>query len=596
MRKPILFDGAFGTYYHSIHPSLDFPELANLVDPSTVRRIHREYIDSGAEAILTNTFGANPTLHTDWAIVRRVLRQGYELACEAAAEQAAVYADIGPVTTEQAATAYQQIAAVFLDCGAKKFLFETLPDLSGIQETVDLIRRRRADAEIILSFAVTQDGYSKTGEWFGDLFREARSIGADVVGLNCICGPAHLLKLTRRIDPTAGPVLIMPNAGYPSVVNGRSIFVDNPEYFSDKLAQIAACGVWGVGGCCGTTPRHIRAAAERLGSAETSATGQQTVKKNEPAPSVPSVSPQHSEPSKPTVSPANRFAQHKPLVAVEIGSPVDTDIDFLMHACQAVKQHGADFVTFPDSPMAKARANSMMMASMIRRAVGIETIPHLCCRDQNQVAIKGALIAGQIEGLRQILCITGDPIPETDRAEIRHVFGFNAVRLIRFIDRLNGELFAETPYRICGALNTSARNFDAELRRAEEKIQNGAQCLFTQPLFAEADIARFRLAQQMLSCKIFAGIMPLAGYKNARYLNNEVPGIEIPEHLIASLRDKNAEEARTICLSFAKSTVDQIYEQIDGYYLMTPLKKVDLSLELLDYIRRDTPCISLVKN
>lgn len=568
MKDIIIFDGAFGTYYAGLYGSEEYPEAANIRHPERVRAIHREYIASGANAIKTNTFAANPVTMSDPEWLGETLKSGYHIAMSAASESADVFADIGPIASEHAAVDYLTVAKIFLNAGADHFLFETLSEVDPLEPTVRYIREKIPNATIITSFAVTQDGYTRSGEYYQSLFRKADSMGADYVGLNCICGPAHMLHLMEKADTDRYSVIAMPNAGYPSVVNGRTIYVDNPAYFSDKLYDIYCCGVRAIGGCCGTTPRHIKETVDRIRSNDRSI-------EKAARPAVERTVAQTA------LSPKS----NRPVIAVEIGAPVDTDTGFVVEAAHIAKRAGADFVTIPDSPLAKTRANSMMIAAKIQREAEISVIPHVCCRDRNQIAIKGDLIAGSIEGIRHILAITGDPISQTDRDFAKNVFGFNSYQLIRFIRELNAEAFADVPYYICAALNTSSVNFAAELNRAKEKIRNGANCFFTQPLFSEQNIENYRLAKKTLDCPVMAGIMPLAGYRNALFLNNEVPGIEIPEQVITQLENKTGEAAKQICLQYSRMIIDRIAENCDGYYIMTPLKKIDFSEELIRYIR-----------
>ncbi len=566
MKPFLLFDGAFGTYYHKKNPNSQYPELANLHDPQTVLQIHREYMESGVTALKTNTFGANPVNFPDKEQLTQILHHGYRLAKEAARQDAVVFADIGPIFGESAEDGYLTTAELFLKEGATHFLFETQASVQELTHAVRRIKEACPDAVIILSFAVTQDGYTQTGEHYRSLFEKAEQLGADYVGLNCICGPAHMLRLVSEVDTEKYDVIAMPNAGYPSVINGRTVYLDNPDYFSDKLAEIYRCGVRAVGGCCGTTPRHIKSAIEKISRIGTVA------KAVSPAPTK-------------VFPPAEPTEWNHVTVAVEIGAPVDTDSDFTMAASRRMKDAGADFITIPDSPLAKTRANSMMISSKIQREIGIQTIPHICCRDRNQIAIKGDLIAANIDGIREVLAITGDPIPEADRASVKNVFGFNSYKLIRFIAELNRELFPHSPYRICAGLNTGSVHFDQELNRAKEKLKNGATCFLTQPLFSQENIDNYRLAKRELDCKILAGIMPLAGYKNALFLNNEVPGITISPALIEQLKDRSPEDTRALCLDYAKSVIDRIKDDCDGYYIITPLKKAELSEALVRYIR-----------
>ncbi len=571
MDKTYLFDGAFGTYYHARNPESQYPELANLYDRQAVLEIHREYLKAGVNAIKTNTFCANPVSIPDGEQLAAIIQNGWRLAAEAAGDSATVFADIGPILAEQAEEAYLTVVRLFLKEGADHFLFETQSSLAELLPAISLLKSEPGRV-VIVSFAVTQDGYTQSGEAYQTLFAQAAEAGADLVGLNCICGPAHMLRLISAVDTKKYAVSAMPNAGYPSVINGRTVYVDNPAYFSEKLAEIYACGAKAVGGCCGTTPRHIKAAVEKIKNI------------------IPVISDRQPNQSDSPPVPHSADGWNPVTIAVELAAPAEPDASFSLEAAKRLKTAGADFVTVPDSPLARARASSIITAARLQREAGLRAIPHLCCRDRNQIALKGDLLGGNIEGLRDVLVITGDPVPDLERSSAKTVFGFNSYKLIQFIRRLNADLFSASPYRIYAGLNTSALHFEAELKRAEEKQKNGAVCFLTQPLFSEQNLENYRLACSTLSGKVLAGIMPLAGYKNALFLNNEVPGIDIPEPILEALAGASPPQAKEICLRYAKEMIDRVWPDCGGFYIMTPLKKVELSEELIAYIRRKPIC------
>lgn len=569
MNKPLLFDGAFGTYYNNKTLNNQNPEFANINDKEAVFNIHKEYILSGANAIKTNTFGANLTISTDYTVIKAIIENGYNIAFRATSgTEVLVFADIGQINSENAVVEYKEIVDSFINLGATNFLFETLLEIETLKPIIGYIKRTVSKSVIITSFAVSQDGYTKSGEYYKDLFELATNAGVDYVGLNCICGPAHMLNLLGKVNTQKYNLSIMPNSGYPTFVNGRTVYIDNPEYFSDKLYDIYCSGAKIIGGCCGTTPEHIKAIANRINSDA-----------NSHIYNIENTS-QRIKPSKSTI-----FDLDKKIIAVEIDSPIDTGVSYLLNASKKAKQCGADLITIADSPLARTRADSIMIASKIQREIGIETIPHLSCRDKNLIAIKGILIAGNIEGVKNILAITGDPIALADRIDLKNVFSFNSFKLINFINKLNDDIFFALPYNICGALNINSINFENELNRAKEKIINGAICLFTQPIYSKRNADNLLLAKKSLSCKILAGIMPIASYKNALFLNNEVAGIEIPKAIIDRLKDKSCDEVKQISIDYCKEIINNIKDNCDGFYIVTPLKKIDFVEELIKYIR-----------
>ena len=570
MSDVLLFDGAFGTYYNMLHGTSIVPEFANLNRKNAVYEIHREYIAAGAQAIKTNTFAANAALCEDPALLGEIIKNGYETAVLAAGNTVKVFADIGPIAGENAAYEYERITEQFLSLGAKCFLFETQQELLPLKGAIRRIKEAVRGATVMTSFAVSQDGYTRAGGYYRSLVEEALSIGADYAGLNCICGPSHMLELMRALDTEKYPLIAMPNSSYPSVVSGRTVYLDNPDYFSDLLVKLCQCGVRVLGGCCGTTPKHIRAAAEKLRKV----TGSEKVE----APIRRVAGPGEGR--------ADFFKKEGKIVAAELCPPVDTDMTYVLGAAERLKACGSDYITVPDSPLAKPRAGSMMIAAKIQREVGIKTIPHMACRDRNRIGLQGELVSGNIEGIENVLVMTGDPIPDAARDGNKNVFGFNSFRLMRFIHALNEDLFSGAPYRIFGVLNLNARRFDVELRRAEEKILNGAVALFTQPVFTRQNVENLAAAHAALRCTLLAGIMPVAGYRNAVFLNNEVAGIEVPQRILDLLKDKGPEETKEISVGFCQQLIDRVYDLCDGFYMITPLKKIDFTEAVIQYIRR----------
>ena len=570
------FDGAFGTYYFESGGCHEYCELANLDEGELVRQIHREYIAAGATAIKTNTFGANSFL-LDGRQTEEIIKKGFALATEAAAAKATVFADIGGIHTEPeiAQVEYLRIADLFLQCGAKHFLFETLPELSPVLPATAAIKERDPEAEIIVSFAVSQDGYTQSGLYYKELIAAAASVpGITACGLNCICGPSHLLTLIRQLDLTDVCFSAMPNAGYPQTINGRTFYRNNAVYFSQKLKEIYCAGATIVGGCCGTTPEHIRLAVDAIRKEQNGV----------PATTLPAVSA--PLPASRQNSFADKLKNKNRVIAVELDPPLTPDISFQLGAAQKIAEAGGDVITVADSPLSRARADSLITAARIHRDTGMEVLPHLTCRDRNHIGIKSALVGAGIEHVHNVLAITGDPVAQTDRNRIKSVFSMNSFQLISFIRSLNDEIFFDDPYQIGAALNINAPSFDAELERAQRKVESGANFFLSQAIFSPAAVENLDRAARKLCVPVLAGILPIAGYKNAVFLNNEVSGITIQDELIQRLKDQPPDAAREISLEYSKKIIDSVAGTAGGFYLMTPLKKVDLVCELIRYIRQ----------
>lgn len=563
--RPLLFDGAFGTYYFSLTGDSEPCERACLTAPETVLRIHREYLEAGAQAISTNTFTANPQAIPDEAVLCETLKAGLSLARQAAAGNPGVrvFADIGGITGETAVQDYRKTAELFVSLGADCFLFETLEELEPLLPTLEWLRQSLPDALIYVSFAVSADGFSSKGLYYRSLLAQCGACRAvDAMGLNCHCGPSHMLSLLQKLPELDKPFIAMANAGYPSTLNGRLCFEDNAEYFGEKAAAMYAAGADILGGCCGTTPRHIAQAAKALEN--TPVRMKKTVFSASPA----------------RILPVSRKTPRK-LIAVELDPPQTPDCAKLLDSAAQMARLGVNWITVADSPLARARMDSIMAAARIRRETNIRVLPHLSCRDRSAIGIKAALLGAAAEGIEDLLIVTGDA-PADSRSG---VFNFHSASLMRYVSELNGELFFSAPFRIAGALNVNALNFGAELARAERKLQNGASMLLTQPVFSDQAVENLHIARQRLGCLLLAGILPVAGYRNALFLSNEVTGIVIPPDLLEQLRESTLEQAQALSVEFAAGIAERCYDAADGYYIMTPLGKTGIVCGLLKNIR-----------
>ncbi len=488
---------------------------------------------------------------------------------------ARVFADIGPILREDQPVSgeYQDITRIFIECGATNFLFETQACLDPLYSSLALIKKNNPHALVFVSFAVSQEGYTNSGMYYKNLLHVAAECPhTDIVGLNCSCGPSHMYNLLAALGPIQKPLSAMPNAGYPTTLNGRTVYQDNAVYFSSRLADIYGLGVQVLGGCCGTTPEHIRETVRRVRARQ----------------APPSAAPRNAPTDQKTASKnrlLKKLAQGKKLLAVELDAPLNPNCAFLIDSARKAQAAGADLATIADSPLARSRADSIMVAARVERETGINVLPHLCCRDRNQIGLQAALIAGKMEGLENIFVVTGDPVSLRDRGEYKGVYHFSASGLISFIRHLNAEIFLDSPYCIGGALNPNAANFSAELKRASQKIESGAEFLLTQPVFSDSAVQNLFLAKKELDCNILAGLLPVAGYKNALFLNNEVPGIQIPGNLICELEGKPAAEAAEVSIRYCMEIVKKTYSSCNGYYIITPLKKTDMVCALIQKIR-----------
>ncbi|WP_040196355.1 bifunctional homocysteine S-methyltransferase/methylenetetrahydrofolate reductase [Candidatus Soleaferrea massiliensis] len=575
-RPYLLFDGAMGSYYASLtNTDIPFCEVANAENPALIEHIHREYIEAGAQAIKTNTFSCNTvSLNRSFDEVEPLIRAGWMIAQRAVwGTRVHVFADIGPVShddelsiTEQ----YRKIIDVFLDCGAKHFLFETFSGYKHLVQALDYLKKNCPDAFVITSFAVAPDGFTRKGvSGHKILQRLGKNPNIDALGFNCISGPNHLLQYIQKLDWGDRPFSVMPNAGYPIVTNERTVFNNNPSYFAMKMLEIQKQGVFFLGGCCGTTPEHIRQTARLL---REESTGQAVS-------GQPVIYVDH-QPESENALLRKLKAGVKP-VAVELDPPADTDISFILRASRELKEQGADVITVADCPIARARVDSSVLAIKIAREIGIDTLPHMACRDRNTNATKALLLGLSVEKISNVLIVTGDPISQADRGEVKGVFNMNSSVLASFITDLNRTIFSHNPFFLIGALNVNAANFEAELKRAKLKEERGVQAFFTQPAFTDRAFENLRMAKECLNAYLFGGIMPIVSYKSACFIANEIAGMELTEEIIALYEDKTREECAEIAVSLSLSNAKRMKDMVDGYYCITPFKRSDIMGEIV---------------
>lgn len=578
---PLLFDGAMGTCFAALPGRADQRcELANLTAPDEIASIHRAYLDAGCQAVKTNTF----TIGVDLAQGRD--EQAAELiasACRIAGECAApydafVFADLGPAPEGAALSRgelYCRQADLFLEQGITCFLLETLPSDDGVAQLAAHLKGRRPDAYLIVSFAVAFDGITREGFSGEALFRRAAALPqVDALGFNCVSGPSHLLDYIQGLDLSVlgnKALSVMPNAGYPTVLGRRTAYQGAPDYFGAKLTEIVRAGASIVGGCCGTTPEHLSCAARAMAALP-------------PAPAVPKpVCPSPARPAPGANTLADKLDRGERVIAVELDPPADDDLTFFLDGVRALSQAGADAITIADCPIGRPRADSSLLACKLRRELGVEPLPHLTCRDRNLNATKALLLGLSMEGVHNVLLVTGDPIPSTDRDEVKSVFNFNSRKLARYVSGLN-ESVLRTPFRIFGALNVNAANFAVQLQLAREKEENGVSGFLTQPVLSAQALDNLRLARETLSGKILGGIYPVVSHKNACFLNNEIAGMRIAPEITALYEGKDREAAEDLAVRISARIAREIAPCTDGLYLMTPFRRVALMTRILEQI------------
>ncbi len=580
IKFPLLFDGGMGTYYPGkSNKALPECEMANIFDSETILEIHKEYVDAGAMAIKTNTFQANKVaLSTDLEIVEKVIKSGIKLAKEAVGDKnVLIFADIGQIGPEGTVdiSEYKEIVDVFIGEGITDFLFETYSSLDHIPELAKYIKERVSDAYIIASFAIMTDGQTRSGEIGENLIKEACNVeNVDAVGFNCVSGPLHLREYLERIYVPECDISIMPNAGYPTVINGRTFYSNNKEYFSNATLKLLDYGANIIGGCCGTTPEFTREIAKKLPDYTYKRTTKAHTKTHR-------LEMPHTENLF-----RNKLENGKRPIAVEYDPPQDLNMAKYIENAKLLDKAGADAITIADCPVARARVDASLTAYKLKNEVGIDPIVHMTCRDRNINATKALLLGLNIENILNTILITGDPIPTAERDEVKSVFQFNSVKLANFIREMNESVFSN-PINIGGALNVNATNFDAELRKAKQKEENGVNVFYTQPVISHVAVENIKRAREELSAYIMGGIMPVVSHKNAVFMDSEISGINVEKAVIDRYEGVDKDTANKLAVEIAYDFSTKIKDYIDGYYIITPFNRVDLVNKLIEKIKEN---------
>ena len=582
-QRPLLFDGGMGTYYKA-KPGQEC-EQANLTDPDGILAVHRAYLAAGADAIKTNTFSLPRLTAAQQPGWEQLADAGWQLAAKAAGETgAAVFADLGPAPDTEnlpAEQVYLSVAKRFALLGARNFLFETLSTEEGVLEAIRALKQTVPEAFVLVSFAVLPDGYTREGRYCAELVRRMAQSGVvDAVGLNCVSAPGAMRALVQQLGDAGLPLSVMPNAGYPVVARAQVRYQGKPEYFARELSRLASEGVRILGGCCGTTPQHIAALRTALDALP------------EALPAAPAAKPAAT--AKPAVETDDVFLRKlragQRVIAVELDSPKDADLTAYLEGARRLQAAGADLLTIADCPIARARMDSSLVACRVHRELGMNVLPHMTCRDRNLNATKALLLGLYAEGVREVLAITGDPIPTAERDEVKNVYQFNSRKLAQYIVSLAGEgREMPSPITVFGALNLNACNFEVELRRAAEKLENGMSGFLTQPVLSAQAVENLKKTRETLGerAKILAGILPVVSQRNAIFMENEVNGIHVDEAIIQKFEGLDRTAGEELGLEVSVQAAKAAAPYADGFYLMTPFNRVALMERLIARLRTE---------
>lgn len=616
--EPLLFDGAIGTelYKRGMFINRCFEE-ANLTMPELVLSVHRDYREAGAEVLTTNSWGAGRyklARHNLQDKLSEINRAAVALARQVAGDERYVAASVGPLgprlepvgalTADKALEAFRAQIQALTGAGPDCILLETFGD---VHEAVLAVRAARAVAPeipVIASLTIDMDGNPLFGmqlEPATDLLVEA---GADALGLNCSVGPQPMLRAAQRIRlrHPAMPLLIEPNAGLPRQIEGRMIYMSTPEYFATYAKYYLQEGVRMVGGCCGTTPEHIRAmagavrqyramcrdAAEPTAECQPVRAARTTYVplgggRSEPAPEpVPFAQKSRL---------AAALASGRMVYALELVPPQGTTLDAIIEQAVIARDAGIDAINIPDGPRASSRMSTLVTAIMIQQRTGLETILHYTCRDRNLISMQADLLGAHAIGIRNILAITGDPPKAGDYPDATGVFDIDSIGLTRMIYRLNhGFDLSGRPIGMPTSLshgvgvNPGRTHFAAEMERFRKKLEAGAEWAITQPVFDIGVMEHFLeyLEREGIRIPIIMGIWPLSSLRNALFMKHEVPGIEIPDGVIARMeRCASVQAAREEGIAIAREMFEAFRGQIQGVQLSAPFGRVELALKVV---------------
>ncbi|UCC73561.1 MAG: bifunctional homocysteine S-methyltransferase/methylenetetrahydrofolate reductase [Gemmatimonadota bacterium] len=603
-----LFDGAIGTelYQRGVFINVSYDEV-NLKRPELVVEVHRAYREAGAQILETNTFGANRARLDRYSLGDKVYdinKAGAELARQVAGSDLYVAGSIGPLgmriepygptAREEARALFREQANALAAGGADAFIIETFSDLSEIEQAI-LGCRDSADLPVIAQMTVHTDGNTAYGYDPARIAHHLDEAGADVIGLNCSVGPAMILKAIQSMaDVTGRPLSAMPNAGLPREIEGRKIYMASPDYFAKYTRRLIQVGVRFVGGCCGTTPEHIRAMAAQVRALRPSrhvvvVDAVRDVERREAHPGVEPV------PSAERSQLGRKIAAGELVTSVEILPAKGCDPSDMLDKVHALKAAGVDAVNVPDGPRAMMRMGVLASCAIIEREVGLETIPHYCCRDRNLLGMMSDLLGAHAMGLRNLLIITGDPPKHGPYPDITAVFDIDSVGLTNLVRKLNegldlsdNSLGSATSFFHGVGVNHASVDPEYEIHHFEWKVDAGAQFAVSQPVF---DVARFRefLAQiAHVRRPIIAGVWPLVSFRNAEFMNNEVPGVVVPDPILERMRlasERGKEAAMGEGLAIAREMVEALEPLVQGVQVSAPFGKVDFALQVFEALK-----------
>ncbi|MCR1796586.1 bifunctional homocysteine S-methyltransferase/methylenetetrahydrofolate reductase [Staphylococcus warneri] len=593
----LVADGAIGTIFYS--EGLDTcPEAYNLTHPEKVEHIHRSYIEAGADVIQTNTYGANFEKLKAFGLehkVKEIHKAAVQIAKKAANEDTFILGTVGgfrgvkqddlSLSSIQYHTEHQ--IDTLVDEGVDALLFETYYDLEELKDIV-ISTKRRHHIPIIAQLTASNTNYLVDGTPINDALKQLVECGADIVGLNCHHGPHHMQRSFSHIElPDKAFLSCYPNASLLDIENSEFKYSDNAQYFGDVAQELINEGVRLIGGCCGTTPEHIRYIKTSVKNLRP-VTHKNVIPINKKVNRKKDLNFKQSLTSK---------VKQGPTVIVELDTPKHLDTDQFFNNIGKLDDADIDAVTLADNSLATVRVSNIAAASIIKQRFNIEPLVHITCRDRNLIGLQSHLLGLSLIGVNEILAITGDPSKVGHLPGATNVYDVNSKGLteiaLRFNQGINTDgdaLKKHTNFNIAGAFDPNVRKLDGAVKRLEKKVASGMSYFITQPVYSKEKIKQVYEATKHLNTPFFIGIMPIASYNNALFLHNEVPGIKMSEDVLNQFKavKDDKEKTKELSLRLSKELIDTVHEYFNGLYIITPFQKVDYSLELAAYSKSIT--------
>lgn len=591
----LIGDGAMGTLLYSYGIDRCFEEL-NVSKPDEIKRIHKAYVEAGADIIQTNTYGANFIKLSRYGLedeTKKINQEAVKIA-RASSDGAYVLGTMGGIRTfnknayslEEIKRSFREQLYLLLHEEPDGLLLETYYDLEEAREVLK-IARKETELPIMLNVSMHEQGVLQDGTPLREALRSIADLGADITGINCRLGPYHMIEALTEVPIFRDAYLsVYPNSSLPSLEEGRLVYDTDDAYFRESAVQFRTQGARIIGGCCGTTPNHIRAMAEAVRGLSPVTDKEVKIRREE---EVISVRDERTEPG------LNEIAAQKRSIIVELDPPKKLNFDKFLQAAAELKETGIEALTLADNSLATPRISNAACGSLLKERLDIRSLVHITCRDRNIIGLQSHLMGLDTLGLTDILAITGDPSKIGDFPGATSVYDLTSFDLIRLIKQFNEgislsgkPLGKKTNFSVAGAFNPNVRHLDKAVKRLEKKIECGADYFVSQPVYSEQQLIDIHHETKHLKTPVYIGIMPLTSSRNAEFIHHEIPGIKlsdsIREKMALAGEDKRKQKAEG--LAIAKSLLDTACELFNGIYLITPFLRSDLTSELAAYIKQ----------